>query len=44
MISLPKEGDAFNKHGWRIEVLDLDGRRVEKVLAKQIAPTRRAGH
>jgi putative hemolysin len=42
--TLPKVGDSFSKHGWRIEVLDLDGRRIDKVLAKQIVPTRRAVH
>jgi len=30
---LPKEGDRIVWAGWRFEVLDLDGRRVDKVLA-----------
>lgn len=31
--TLPKVGDAFDLDGWRIEVVDLDGRRIDKVLA-----------
>ena len=42
--ALPKVGDSFNKHGWRFEVLDLDARRIDKILAKRIAPPRRAVH
>ena len=30
---VPAEGDAFEWRGLRIEVLDMDGRRVDKVLA-----------
>lgn len=30
---LPKEGDRIVWSGWRFEVLDMDGRRVDKVLA-----------
>jgi putative hemolysin len=30
---LPKEGDRIIWSGWRFEVLDMDGRRVDKVLA-----------
>jgi putative hemolysin len=29
---IPVEGDAFEAAGWRFEVLDMDGRRVDKVL------------
>ena len=39
--AIPKVGDSFDSHGWRFEVLDLDGRRVDKVLATKIAVTRR---
>jgi putative hemolysin len=31
---LPKLGDAFDAGGWRFEVVDLDGRRIDKVLAQ----------
>jgi putative hemolysin len=32
---LPKVGDAFELDGWIIEVVDLDGRRVDKILARR---------
>ena len=30
---LPKAGEHFDYDGWRFEVVDLDGRRIDKVLA-----------
>lgn len=30
---LPKTGEAIETDGWRFEVVDLDGRRIDKVLA-----------
>lgn len=36
---LPKAGDAFDLAGWRIEVLDLDGRRIDKILASPNNPS-----
>ena len=30
---LPEVGEHFDHEGWRIEVIDLDGRRIDKVLA-----------
>lgn len=32
LSGLPSEGRHFNYHGMRIEVMDMDGRRVDKVL------------
>jgi putative hemolysin len=29
---LPKAGESFTFSGWRFEVVDMDGRRVDKVL------------
>ena len=29
---VPAEGETFNHHGYRVEVIDLDGHRVDKVL------------
>lgn len=29
---LPEEGESFIDQGWRFEVVDLDGRRIDKVL------------
>jgi putative hemolysin len=31
---VPRQGDRIVFAGWRFEVLAMDGRRVEKVLAK----------
>jgi len=39
---LPKAGDSFDAAGWRFEVLDMDGRRVDKVLARKLSAARRA--
>jgi len=33
---LPATGEAVQTLGWRFEVVDLDGRRVDKVLAKRL--------
>jgi putative hemolysin len=33
--ALPAVGDAFNLEGWRFEVVDLDERRIDKVLASR---------
>ena len=38
---LPAVGDSFDMYGWRFEVVDLDGRRVDKVLATKVPETRR---
>lgn len=34
---LPSTGDAFAAHGWRFEVVDMDGRRIDKLLATRLA-------
>lgn len=33
---LPVPGDAVTVEGWRLEVVDLDGRRIDKILASRI--------
>lgn len=33
---LPNVGDAFDFAGWHIEVVDLDGRRIDKILASRL--------
>jgi putative hemolysin len=33
MRRLPRIGESFLYNGWRIEVVDVDGRRIDKVLA-----------
>jgi len=35
---LPQTGEAVEVFGWRFEVVDMDGRRVDKVLASRAPP------
>jgi putative hemolysin len=35
--ALPSVADSFDYQGWRIEVVDLDGRRIDKILAVKTA-------
>ena len=35
---LPGAGDCVECAGWRFEVLDLDGKRIDKVLASRLSP------
>ena len=34
--AIPTTGDSFEQNGWRFEVVDLDGRRIDKVLAHRM--------
>jgi len=34
---LPSTGEAIETLGWRFEVIDMDGRRIDKVLASRLA-------
>jgi putative hemolysin len=38
---LPEIGESFDTQGWRFEVVDLDARRIDKILASRIAALRR---
>ena len=38
---LPDLGESFDTQGWRFEVADLDGRRIDKILATRLAGARR---
>ncbi|MGA7487931.1 MAG: hemolysin family protein [Xanthobacteraceae bacterium] len=38
---LPAVGESFDSQGWRFEVVDLDGRRIDKILARRVAGVRR---
>lgn len=38
---LPQTGEHVDVNGWRFEVVDLDGRRIDKVLASKSARTQR---
>jgi len=33
---LPQEGEHFTSQGWRFEVVDMDGRKIDKLLAERI--------
>ena len=39
---LPTAGESFESRGWRFEIVDLDGRRIDKMIATRIG-VRRAG-
>ncbi|MBN8916355.1 MAG: HlyC/CorC family transporter [Rhizobiales bacterium] len=34
---LPETGEQFEHEGWRFEIVDMDGRRIDKLLAQRIA-------
>jgi putative hemolysin len=34
---IPKVGDRIEADGWRFEIVDLDGRRIDKILAAKIS-------
>ena len=38
---LPAVGETFDDQGWRFEIVDLDGRRVDKLLARRSSAARR---
>jgi putative hemolysin len=33
---IPGESDAFDVEGWRVEVMDMDGRRIDKLLFRRL--------
>jgi magnesium and cobalt exporter, CNNM family len=40
---LPVTGDGFSYDGWRFEVVDMDGRRIDKLLVRREAPDAQMG-
>ncbi|RYE57647.1 MAG: hypothetical protein EOP18_02410, partial [Rhizobiaceae bacterium] len=36
---LPATGETFDRDGWHFEVVDLDGRRIDKVLVSPLQPS-----
>jgi putative hemolysin len=38
---LPQIAESFDTQGWRFEIVDFDGRRVDKILATRLAGGRR---
>ena len=41
MGEIPATGAICNANGWRFEIVDMDGVRIDKVLAGRLAPTHR---
>ena len=37
MKKLPHEGEHFHEQGWRFEVVDMDGRKIDKLLVSRVA-------
>ena len=35
---LPKEGEWFADQGWRFEVVDMDGLKIDKLLVSTLQP------
>lgn len=36
---LPVEGDEFTESGWRFQVVDMDGRKIDKLRAARVEPS-----
>ena len=41
---LPGEGEWFVDQGWRFEVVDMDGRKIDKLLASKVRKPKREDH
>ncbi len=40
---LPEVGERFSYGGWQFEISDMDGRKIDKLLASEIVHKRRGG-
>ena len=40
---VPRTGDVFGRRGYRFEVVDMDGNRVDRVLVSRVSPASRSG-
>jgi putative hemolysin len=38
---LPEVGEQFESQGWRFEIADLDGRRIDRILAARVLDRKR---
>ncbi len=38
---LPRTGDSLVWENWRFEIVDMDGKRIDKVLASALPPENR---
>jgi len=36
LARIPQAGEHVEFNGWRLEVVDMDGRRIDKVLASRL--------
>lgn len=43
MKKLPSEGEFFEDQGWRFEIVDMDGRKIDKLLVSALEGAGRAG-
>ena len=41
LARIPASGDSFTEHGFHFEVVDLDGRRIDKVIVSRTKPSMR---
>ena len=41
MKRLPREGERFDEQGWRFEVIDMDGRKIDKLLVCRLRKAER---
>lgn len=39
---LPKEGEKFTDKGWQFEIVDMDGRKIDKLLVTELSKPRNA--
>jgi magnesium and cobalt exporter, CNNM family len=40
---IPEVGERFTRGGWKFEIVDMDGRKIDKLLASEIKRGRRGG-
>jgi len=40
---MPKEGEHFHDRGWRFEIVDMDGLKIDKLLVSAVQPAEEAG-
>jgi putative hemolysin len=41
MEKLPEVGEVFEEQGWRFEIVDMDGRRIDKLLVTSLKPKKK---
>ena len=39
---LPTEGEKFTDRGWRFEIVDMDGRKIDKLLVTEVSKPKEA--